>query len=543
MPETRTLDYGRDPRRGHLRRLVRLFFIFGLVFLGWRYYEQVASFASERFQAYRYAWVYDRTAKVIAGDGNLWIAKSDDASADQRLDALLAVSTNGVEHYWTKGKGRVLFVQAGKTNGQPWLAFACESCSGLEVFTFVRNDGSESGYDLLAETRQFWELLADKNARIAFDLVNVKQLGSVIETTVRINGEDNVFDWTITSALVSKWSGQRIALQSRLVDSSVTPLTGWVTGNKLLVNCDGFELRNGPAPTLHNFTGLNSSAMTYVPNGRVALAMSNSIDLIDVATGRSDNRLLSGAAAHIRVPMFSPNGLTCFAGYGDGMCVLIDTLTGMSHAVSGRVDGSTGTASFRNDQELVFSDPFFLRTFDCATGRSILLKRSNANTSDMVAAGGICAFNSFKTDQVVVQDMDGSKICAIDRPDRLQQISLSPEGRWMALQTLSSIQLVDVKAGEKIWEYDEIRQQGGELRRAKWSSDGLHGGIADGSFAYVWSLQSPRWVVRFPALKGGWWADVAFSADGKQLAATDGGLQEIDVWPDFDRLCQSFGKR
>jgi hypothetical protein len=530
MGEVQTLEYGRHARKRNVRLSVCLFVIALISFAIWSCHESIVSYLEEKYSAFQFAYQYDRAARALTGDGETWIATSVDSSADKYLDGLLGASPDRLKEYWDTSHGRVLFVRAGKTNGHPWLAFACDSFSGLETFTFSKSDRFESGYDSLYETPQFWKYVSDKNTGFKIEVVKGQRQGSGVETTLKVNGVANSVYWTIKSA-TTPIATSRIALESRQVSSSATPISGWISGDKWWPNCDEFQLLNGSPASVQVPSVFSAAGDTFVPDGRIALVTPTEMRVIDPVSTAVVSHPFVRSLGYLGHAAFSPDGLHCYIGYDNGdSAMLIDTLNDNAKTVGGRI--ILGKPNFLNNNELILYGSGFLRHVDAITGQTEFLGKSNI--SDAVRGGGREAFTSFNSDQVRVVGADGVTLCSFDKIDRQYGMALSPNGRWLMLAGKLELDIYDVDKRQNIWRHEEDLDLSNGASKIKWSADGSRGAVAGNQFVYVWSMNSPRCVVRFPNAINT--TDVALSADGRQMAAVAGWLKTIAYWPDLNAI-------
>jgi WD40 repeat protein len=356
-----------------------------------------------------------------------------------------------------------------------------------------------------------------------------------IETIVNVSGAANTVDWRIGPAS-TPMSTLRVGLKSRQVNSSAAPLTGWVSGAMWWPSYNGFELIVGAPPSAQISCATVSSAIAFVPDGRIAVDTPSAMQVVDPSSPAVVVHALARAGLFARDTVFSPDGLRCYVSDNDSYAVLIDTLGGDVKTLGRRI--SLGRPEFLNNDELILCDNGFLRHVDAVTGQTEFLGKSAKNFIALAVGGKRRAFTSSNSDQVKVIDADGAERCSFDRLYHQQQMSLSPDGHWLALKGVSGISLFDVETGKKIWEHEEDMELPDVGSRIKWSEDGLRGAVAENQFVYLWSLKAPRWVARVPSGKVGHFADldVALSANGRRMAASAGGSNSVALWPDLDAV-------
>lgn len=532
MGKVQSLEYG---RASHRKRTLWLtaFVVTTLVAIPCSYYHAfIRSYFAERYAAYLFAREFDRVERALIADGDLWTATSSHVSPDPYLKSLLAISPAGVSQYLAKGQNEIVFVRRGITNGIHWLAFACINETGLEVFTFNRDDRNGAGYDRLYETRQFWGYGVYRTGSLKIDVLDVKARGDSITTVVNFDGGRNVIDWTLSPSNGAAASS-RIAFAAPVPTPTATPRTGWVTGDQFWPNTGDVELIEGPSAPREIPGEGNVLALAFTANGRIALATTKEISLLDPASSDKTVSLLPHVLPDPKGAAFSPDGYTCFIANFSDPALPVDTVSGRVRELS---CAGIPKASFLDNRTLMVLDNVKFRKIDCATGHIDELNMPGPYAGEAATGGTLTACTSATSGDVSIIGADGVERCRFKSIQGLHQISLSPDGHWLALKGQSGISLFDVQSRSRIWEHDGDFDLHTSASRIKWSSDGLRGAAAGSNFVYVWSLKSPRWVARFAQNSNGYFPDVAISADGRRMAAIGEGPNTVALWPDLDAV-------
>ncbi|HEY0008900.1 MAG TPA: hypothetical protein VGB55_09265 [Tepidisphaeraceae bacterium] len=482
---------------------------------------------SERYEAWKYASRFDRARSTLMhGRGTLWSPSPAGADADSFLNELLAASVSPATRYRGAGTNLVLFVRSGKTSGREWLAFACMSQTGLEVYSFDREDRRMTGYDRLLGTRQFGGLEQNKPGSLQLVAERVSEDGDQVTTVVIVNGGRNTLQWSIGAApSVGRRSG--MAFGSQLVVSQVTPQTGWQSKSDWWPNTSDVRLVEGSPPDKEVAAQIREAlAISFVPDGRIALMATQRLsvatpwnDAVDVGTVAGGDRPETVA--------FSPDGLWCYVGGSSGGGFVISTLGGMGKPV-GRSD-ETPKPFFLDDRTLIVHDKTRIRRIDCVTGVVTEEPKPAEGLRAFVRSRDVVAYMTDAKPMTIVVRRDQNVREMVDIQGR-DPMFLSPDGKWLALRGQDGISVFDVETGVGVWEHNGNSDLDTFRLRIKWSRDGRLGAAAGNRFVHLWSTQDPKWVARFPHGRTGTWPDVAISDDGASMAASATGSDHAAYW-------------
>ena len=524
---TNTLEYAMQPRRrwpGRVAVVATVLALAGSLFY-WR--GPIYAFLTDRYEAWRYASTFDRVhSTLMPGHTTLWSPDRVSVDANALLGELLAKSASPAKTYRGTGPSLVLFVRSGATSGQEWLAFACMTQTGLEVFSFIREDRRLTGYDRLFETRQFFGLGTYKSGNLQLDAGSLSELGDEVITTVIVNGGRNTLDWSIAAA-PSIGRRSNMAYASHVIVSRVKPKTGWTSNNDWWPNIGDVELLEGAPPEKELAAIGQSLAISFVPDGRIALLAPKQLAL----TSPLDNSVTYRALPEIERPeivAFSPDGLLCYAGETSGDEYLIPTLGGSSAT---RVGESYGMPKpfFLDNRTLMVHDNTRIRGIDCVTGAVTDEPKPAEHLGAFARSRNVVAYMSYSKDRTIVVRRDQQVREIADIQGR-HQMSLSPDGKWLALKGQSGISVFDTETGAVLWEHDMNNDLHTGRSRIKWNRDGTLGAAAGNSYVYLWSTQTPRWAARFPHGRSGYGLDVAIKDDGTSMTASAAGSKTIAYW-------------
>jgi hypothetical protein len=533
---TITLHYAKRPRRRWARRLAILaaFLVLAGALFYWR--GPIRAFLAERYEAWRYASTFDRVhSTLMHGPTKLWTPDGRNLDANALLKELLAMSGSPGKTYRSSsiGPSLVLFVRSGVTSGEEWLAFACMTQTGLEVYSFNREDERLTGYDRLFETRQFRGLGQYKAGTLQFVVEKVTDLGDEVITNVAVNGGRNTLHWSILAA-PSAGRRSNVAYASQVIVSRVTPKTGWSSNNDWWPNTGDVELLEGAPPDREVAAIDKSLAISFVPDGRIALVAPKQLALVDPR----NNSFQCRSVPQIERPeivAFSPDGLRCYAGETSGNEFLFPTLGGSPI----RIGNSYGMPKpfFLDDRTLMVHDNTRIRRIDCVTGVVTEEPKPAEHVGAFVQAREVLAYMTYPKNRTIVVRRDQTVREIADIQGR-HQMSLSPDAKWLALKGQSGISVFEVETGVSVWEHDMNNDLHTARSRIKWSRDGKLGAAAGNRYVYLWSTETPKWAARFPHGRSGYWPDVAISDDGVSIAASAAGSETIAYWSNIGPATQ-----
>lgn len=530
MDSIPTLEYGHRPAR---RRWVRVgVLLVGLLLVGVGLYFRapIEQNLRERYAAYVFRSEFDRVHDALMPDGaTLWTPVGKNLDADALMTRLLKLTPSSNKSYRGTGPNLVLFVRSGVTNGQRWLAFACLSSTGAEVFTFSRNERINLGYDRELETRQFWGYGSYRQGALTLSADDVSEYDGRVVTTVRVNGGRNVLEWAIAPFQAPTVPNVTWNV-SQLVKCWVTARTGWTSNNDWWPEGADLTLLEAPAPTTQ-VTGIDKPlSVAYLSDGQLAVVSQSEIAVVRENEAPRSRTLPK--MGRVEMAAFSPDGRFCYLGGVSEPEWLVPTLDGEPR----RIGDSFGRTApfFLDDRTLIVRDNTRIRRFDCETGAVAEEPAPEQHFGAFVRTEHVKAFSSYSSSRnhAIHVWLKDRTLMLPDIQGR-HQMSLSPDGKWLALKGQSGLSIYDVEAGKLAWEHDMNSDFHTARSRIKWSRDGTMGAAAGIRHVYVWSMQSPRWMMRFPHGLSGYGTDVAISPDGNAIAAIRSGSKAIACWTDL----------
>jgi WD40 repeat protein len=526
------IDYGRKSKRRWAKWLIALALVVSLSLVGWRYGASIGASVSDAYADWRYARQFDTATRSLTKDGGPWRGAEGDISADQHLRLLLALGPPRIAIYLSTRPNTVIFVRAGQTGGRQWLVFGCVNQTGLEVYTFDRGERSATSYHRPYATPDFWQHIPKPRGHPVTGAPDVQAYGDTFSTTFTLDGGRNTIDWTIAGAVTRPVTGS-LQRGPAPVMTTATPSTGWVSSNNWWPNSGEVTLLDGPGPSRVLAAINDSLAVSFVPDGRVALAAPARMAILglDSTTGVMEHNLPAADRRRERA-VFSPDGRWCFLGGTDEPAFVVGTLTGSVQPIGDTAD--VAHLSFRDSDTLVVCDNTSLREINCVTGSTTPLPMPAPYLSSMCAAGRLTAFTTGSSGEVRTISQDNAPAATFESAPWPRQMSLSPDGSWLVLKGQNGISIYDANSGQAIWRQDGNNDLLTPSSRIKWTADGSRGAAAGSRYVYVWSLKKPYWVARFPHGHAGFWPDVALSPDGRQMVACASGPATIAYWPDVD---------
>lgn len=528
MKVVTVLDYAKRPKRRILRCVTVIITLLALVGALVYLRATIKAFWVDRYEAWRFASTFDRIkGGLFPGDSALWTPHAGVEDGGKLLQEIGAATSSAAKQYLGDGRRVVLFARRGQTSGQEWMAFACISSTGPEVFSFNRGDRKSMGYDRLCETRQFWGRGRYKPGELSLNPGKVSTGDGRVVTPVRIDGGPNVLVWTI-SASPTLARRSNMAYASNLVIPDVIPRTGWISNKDWWPDTGDVVLLEGPSPVSEIPAVAGAMAITFMPDGRIGLLTPRQLAI----ASREDSAIEMMALPTLdraEIGVFSPDGLSCYIGETSGDDFLVSTL-------DAKPIGLGGTAGrprpfYLNDRTLIIKDNTGLRRVDCTTGKMTDEPAPAEYLRGFTRTGDISAYSAYEPTPDVVHVKGGVSKYTIPDIQGRHQMSLSPDGKWLVLKGQSGISIFDVKSGEVVWEHGMNHDLHTASSRIKWNRDGTIGAAAGNQYVYVWSMAAPRWAIRFPHGRQGNWPDIALSEDGKSIAASASGSASVAYWP------------
>lgn len=525
-----TLSYGRPARRGGRRFVLWVVVLIATATAaaGWRYRAPVFTYVVDRYATWHFARTFDRVSTDLTGDGDVWLAPVADAPPDERakrsLTALMALSPDPQAAAFATSPPPVLFVLAGQTGRQQWLSFACLAGAGLQTITFERGGKGTHGSHVVLHTPG----LSPSSA--GFVLREVDRQGSTIRAKVDVDGGSNDIRWTLDAAAAVPTGAGTV-----YVPSTVEVQTAWTSDGSWWPATGDWRLIEGRPFDRALASDSGGAALSFLPDGRLASAGPFRVRLIDVETEEADRHALPDDLSAAEVYSFSPDGTKLFVGGWSQPAALIDVLTGRARRYSYSTSGRA-KASFADNKTLIYFDNVRRVRLDWATLKAETLKLDpDGSFLGFGAAGELVAFPTGS--DVVVHDLgakeDVAQVESLKR-QALHHVSLAPGGRWLAMKGAAGLRLIDVNSRQTLLDHDGDMDFHTPNARVKWSAVGRRGAVAGNQWAYVWSMDEPRWIARLRHGLPWGTVDVAISPDGRQLAVGALGASAIAYWPDVD---------
>ncbi len=532
------LDYGRWPHRRRWGLRIAAICIGLVVVASWYFRVPIKAWVKEAYADWRFARSFDAVQRELVSGNTYWLASAGlperNERADQLLAQLLAQGPPEIPVYRTGDSNSVLFVRAGVTGGQRWLAFACIGRSGLAVYSFVRNQRSAGGYDRLFDTRTL-SFGGAFNMRIR----SMQFQGDSVTTAIDINGGANDINWTIVPSPGGR-TQPMMGLSSAQVRSAARPGKGWVSSDVWVPNTGDFTLIEGAAADVELPGVSDMWGLSFMGFGRIATASTASVALIDVLKRKIDVTHSLPAesdryAGRLESFVFSPNGERLFVGGTSTSAWLIDVVEGISRPF-GQTAGRA-MATFIDNQTLAVADNVAFNQIDWRSGRATLVRclTDSDRPSAFGAAPGLWALSRLEDDSVHVRDANTDSLVAkFESPGPLRQASLSPCGRWLVLTGQDGMRLIDLRAKRILWRCDGMTDRANSC--VKWTSDGRLGAVSVGQHVYVWCAGPAHWVARFPGrTTGDYFTGVALSPDGRSMAAIAYKSATVAYWSDLTK--------
>lgn len=533
---TASLEYGTRPRSRWPYILAAAGILLSIFAAAWYLRTSIEAFIAPRYAQWRFSRTFDRADNELTAHTGIWLASAGPTPAsdraDQQLAGLLALSPPDIAAYRASAiSNRVLFIRSGKTGARRWLAFACVSGTGLEMYTFERDDRMAAGYDRPWETRAYW-----LSPSVNINVDRVQEHGPHVHIDMNFNGGANAVSWSIqpTSAPAVDCNA------SGLVTSRVVPETGWLRVNvpglagDWWPNTTGCRLIEGHAVSQELPTATGIVALAFVSDGRLAAVARGMIKLITVGARKTRSFALPVESNRSDVFSFSPDGSELFIGGASTPTWLVDSLSGRARQFAKWSRGMPAVA-FPDNYSFILLDNVTRARVDWETMQSTTLDVAGGRSAfGFGSSGHLIAVQGQWPDALLVDIRSGTVIRKFKQLQGLHHLSLSPDGHWLAMKGQEGLRLFAAGSGSIIWDHDidnDLHTAGSPI---KWSADGMRGAAAGNRYVYVWSLREPRWIARFPHGRTGYRPDVALSPDGRSMAASAAGSSTIGYWPDID---------
>jgi hypothetical protein len=532
MKPAPTLTYALPQRHRRLRVVVPILLLLttGAAAAGWRYRAPLRAYVGRLQADLRFHHAFDRSLEDLTADGTVWLAPAGDSDAStlstatRQLGTLLASSAAPPSAGATNVKRTVLFARQGVTQGGRWLAFGCVSERGFELFVFQRGTRTVAYAQPL-----FVPPLGAKGAHC--DVTEVTASGATVRAVLTIDGVPNAVSWSVQPPGPASPPPPAAAGLS-IVASGITPDDGWVASGTWWPNMRGWRLVAGPSVTQSVPSETDARAISFLPDGRLAVVTPKHIRLARAESPDVEQHALPESHRPQEVFVFSRDGTRLFAGGDVQPAWMVETPTGKTRTLSKHSVG-WAKAAFADDRTLLFVDDATRARVDWESKRAVPLKVEGFGSFYRLGAGGGRAAGLVASGVGVFDVNDGHEVRRIPMRPGFDSLSLSPDGRWLAVRG-AGLALFDVATGSPLLEHGPDADFDRPLSQVRWSADGLRGAAIGGEAVYVWSLREPRWLARFPHGLSGDYKSVAISADGRRLAASGSASAAIAYWPDID---------
>jgi hypothetical protein len=533
MSTALTLAYGRPQRRRRLRVVLSVFVVLlgGVAAAGWRYRAPVRAYVAREYADWQFGRAFDRSVADLTPDGAVWLAPVQGSNvnapsrAARHLDTLLTASASALSG--GVFPRTVLFARQGITQGGRWLAFGCVSERGFELIVFQRGTRT-----VAYATPLFVPPPGVQGAHC--DVTEIAATGTTVRAVLSIDGVPNAVSWSVQPPGGSTPPAAAVAGLA-VVASGITPEDGWVASGAWWPNKRGWRLVAGP-PTEQSIPCITDTrAVTFLPDGRLALVTPKDVRLTSPDSLVVDRHALPESYRPQDVYVFSPDGTRLFVGGDVQPAWLVDTQTGNTRTLSKHTVG-WGRAAFADGRTMLFLDDATRAKVDWESKRATPLRVDGFASFYRFGAGGGRVAALVPNGVGIFDISDGREARRI--PGGADSLSLSPDGRWLAAGR-PALALYDVATGSPLLEHGPDVSFGERFSQARWSADGLRGATVNSEAVYVWSLREPRWLARFPHGLSGQYRSVAISPDGRRLAASGSASPAVAYWPDVDAVLPS----
>jgi hypothetical protein len=196
-------------------------------------------------------------------------------------------------------------------------------------------------------------------------------------------------------------------------------------------------------------------------------------------------------------------------------------------------------ATFVAGNAMLLLDDRQLTRVDLGKGTEELLPMPAKNLLQITEGGRWRAYTSAEFPEIRAVSQDGQQR-SFESVPVLQHLSLSPDGKWLAIQGRDRFRILRVADGRVLCDHIADDRYPASSR-IQWSADSRRGATAGFMYTYVWSMDPPGRIVRlrYHGLVSAFMR-FAFSADGRQLAAQSNASSGAGFWPDLDAVLQTF---
>jgi len=282
-------------------------------------------------------------------------------------------------------------------------------------------------------------------------------------------------------------------------------------------------------------------AVALSPDGRGIASGDDEgvIKIWDAASG-AELKTIQGHRDMIETIAFSPNGRHIVSGSDDDTVKIWNAVTGALEKILTGHKGNIREVTYSPDGKLVVSGSSddTIKIWDAQTGAEVrTLTGQNVSVSAVAVSPDGSCIGSAGNDAIIriwdVQTGD-QRITLHGHTDRIRRIAFSPGGERIASVSVDkTIRIWNVNTGK---EERSLSGHAGGVCAVVFSLDGKQ--ILSGSFdntMKVWDPAIHREVLR--CYRGAWTDQVAFSPDGKRIAAcTEGRIVLIDALGGVDIL-------
>lgn len=307
----------------------------------------------------------------------------------------------------------------------------------------------------------------------------------------------------------------------------------------------------------HRFagSGVYGVAVAISPDSKLLAARGTDekIHLWDPNTGK-EVRVLESKREWSRCLAFAPDGASLAAGGSDGVVRLWDPIAGkLLRTWVGHDRMAVSSIAFSHDSKRLVTTAAWQsgpRVWDVATGKELLARPGHVNPVDQVAltpdGKSLVSYGRFEA--ILRWDLATGRIAQRISPSTAGPASvvLALDGESAATLERDSgdIRLWDLATGKEVRKIGKIAKHSGNLLPPclAFSPDGrMLAAISEQKSVYVWEIAGNKEARRFT--NAGQIDSVAFSADGKRLAAGRGGAESAVIIWDIERAAAVWFKK